>query len=530
MKRLLLVAAYATLFCLPVLAQSADDFASRVVRIVGAASIEDLNEDVLNHFERLSAHPIDINHAGRRKLLSCGLFSFYQACAIVEYITHDGDILSLAEFSAIDGIGEEYAKALAPFVRFEGGMQPDKGKKFTGEGRMRYRLKSGISSQSFKGAFAFGKYAGAVSEKNGKIACANLAMEGDGLLKRLIVGDFNAKFGQGLLSWTGFSMSTLYTVGAFGRTPSGLAPSNSLNAASAKRGIAVEFGKANLSSSLFATVSGEQLFSVGYLGRWGSVSLQACHGEKMSYSVDWRGTVRKLTLFGELASIDGKSALCSGAWYNRAYLAKAGVLLRLSSNEAALALGYENRNFSLTSEAIHKEEKAQDRIKIVSMWHPSYNWKRILFEPTLRINGRFYAGKTPNRFDCRLTFKLTKGKYQANWRSDVVRCEATGFLSYLEAGYMKEKTTVSARLGLFDAPAWKQRVYVCERDVPGSFNVVAYYGKGYFFSLYGRWKCIAARFGVRVFQGYSQPSRYELSVQADLQEVSQILKGRKKSE
>jgi hypothetical protein len=35
---------------------------------------------------------------------------------------------------------------------------------------------------------------------------------------------------------------------------------------------------------------------------------------------------------------------------------------------------------------------------------------------------------------------------------------------------------------------WEDRIYAYERDLPGSFNVPAFYGRGYWISLSGNWK------------------------------------------
>lgn len=41
---------------------------------------------------------------------------------------------------------------------------------------------------------------------------------------------------------------------------------------------------------------------------------------------------------------------------------------------------------------------------------------------------------------------------------------------------------------MFMIDKWDDRIYVYERDVPGSLNVPAYYGRGWNASLYSGWK------------------------------------------
>ena len=44
------------------------------------------------------------------------------------------------------------------------------------------------------------------------------------------------------------------------------------------------------------------------------------------------------------------------------------------------------------------------------------------------------------------------------------------------------------RCGIFKADDWADRIYVYERDAPGSFNVPAYYGRGIWTSGYVSWR------------------------------------------
>jgi len=65
--------------------QSAQDFEAAVLTLSGASCIEELQGGGLERYEELAEHPLDLNLAGRAKLLSTGLFSQYQAASLLDY-------------------------------------------------------------------------------------------------------------------------------------------------------------------------------------------------------------------------------------------------------------------------------------------------------------------------------------------------------------------------------------------------------------------------------------------------------------
>lgn len=67
-------------------------------------------------------------------------------------------------------------------------------------------------------------------------------------------------------------------------------------------------------------------------------------------------------------------------------------------------------------------------------------------------------------------------------RLNALRCVGTGFVGYLEEGRKTDNMSIYLRQGLFFVDDWEDRIYVYERDAPGSFNVPAMYGRGWFAS------------------------------------------------
>lgn len=512
MKILLFLALAA---CAAVSSPQDNDWLDAAIYISGASSVEDISSDELEKYERLASHPVNINSASMREFMSCGIFSDYQAASIMDYRARCGDILSLAELSAVDGIGRKFAGHLAPFVSFEAGRH----RHLESDARMRVKDRNGTRSSVLKSSASYGKWGGSLSVKDFNPVSLNLSYSGDGVPAFVVLGDFNARFGQGLLSWTGFSMSSLYTVSAFARNPTGLSISRTISEGNAKRGVAasLELGK-RISASLYATFDGEQFLSVKHLGRVSSVSLSLKHlkGIGMSYSTDWRLTAGRFTLFGETASVDGRSALRAGAFFNMAYLERAALLASLNPKQADFALGYERKSLSLTMQASHKAA-GKDNLRVIAVCSlPLLEMPYLMLDASFRLNLKFTPDSEPDRHDLRCDLKLTAGEFMLNTRLNALYGDAWSFLVYLEGGWKRDKNSAYLRGTLFSADTWSDRLYVYERDVPGSFSLTPCYGHGGMLSLCGRWKWLSARLSATVYRDYSRPSRYELSFQADL--------------
>ena len=78
--------------------------------------------------------------------------------------------------------------------------------------------------------------------------------------------------------------------------------------------------------------------------------------------------------------------------------------------------------------------------------------------------------------------------YYASFRADVVKCNGVGLLGYADIGWKGSTLAVWLRFGMFCIDSWDDRIYVYERDAPGSFNVPAFSGRGLWTSLAGRWR------------------------------------------
>ena len=508
------------------------DFLPNIVRLTGASCEEDLAASEIERFEALASHPLDINSASTRELASSGLFSPYQAASIQDYISRNGDICSLVELAAVDGIGAQLASDLEPFVRLEprGQLGALYRKRLSADAMARVGWRSGVRTDAEKLRVSYGALSGGGASSGSSALSGGLALKNRSLTSAhisfssrrfsLTAGDFGARFGQGLLSWTGFSMTTFYTVGAFARSGTGISGSTTLSEGSAKRGLAAGYSSGPLDISAFATLEGEHLAHAGYLTRMGSYGFTLLHTpDGMSYSADWRATVRRFTIFGEFARLgEGASALRAGAFCNLAYGKRTGLLVRADSDGRGIALGAEVRGLSLTVDASRDLQKERNQLKTVALCNPSFSLGQVTIQPSLRLNSRYRPEDNYQwRNDLRAELDLSSGPWTAHFRFNAVRCEELAWLWYLEGGWKEGKSAVYLRGGLFKADKWNDRIYVYERDTPGSFNVPAYYGRGWMLSLYARWRALSLRAATTRHPWTPDKSpKYELKLQANL--------------
>ena len=91
------------------------------------------------------------------------------------------------------------------------------------------------------------------------------------------------------------------------------------------------------------------------------------------------------------------------------------------------------------------------------------------------------------RLDLRAALTATAGPWLAAARYDAVLGRAFAWHWYAELARRGPVLSLYARGGLFKVDNWDDRIYVYERDAPGSFTVPTRYGRGWAGSLYAAW-------------------------------------------
>ena len=240
-----------------------------VMRLLGADTPEAVDSYDMERFTELLQNPVEINVATGSRLVASGLFTQYQVASLLDYRSRTGDILSYAELAAVDGFSQERAVALAPFVSLVSDALPGRTATKTTKVRNDLMLRTNLRKSDRETEYAYGlKYRFGVNDRfefglsaNRPYACEEAYPSGGSFhavyygrktLGKLLVGDFNLRYGQGLSLWNGFRMSSLSSPESFYLRPSGISPYWSYSGEGSQRGIAADFniGRFVVSSSV----------------------------------------------------------------------------------------------------------------------------------------------------------------------------------------------------------------------------------------------------------------------------------------
>lgn len=513
-----------------------DTHIKEIMCIMGASDAESLDEEVIDGFERLATRPLRINLASASEFRASGLFSEYQAASLIDYRQHSGEILSISELALVDGIGKEYAAALTPFISLERRLNPgareDSSRNLSQSLFVRATLKNGSWVQAGKYRLVGERLELAFAAKNSDAFTYSFSAAISGRRARLIVGDFNARFGQGLSLWNSFSLSGLSGISSFYKRSTGLSPAWSYSSSSL-RGLGGElrFGRIKISS--FAAFSSLRnwmeggswtntvmpALNVGYFGRHGQVGITAwvecSEGEwtEGRVSADCRFCIKGTEMFAEV-SWDPYNECMAGlagavipigeslklALLARGYPANFGTSMTgamrswtYCRDENSASMGVEFKGWTLTADHAMKAEGSNHSTKLLF-------YKTLKITPKWSVKPRFSQrfrnyGFT-NRTDLRLDICRESATWISTLRLNALTCDKWGFLGYLEQGWKTDKYALYARGVLFRIDDWDDRIYVYERDAPGNYNVTAYYRRGYSLSFNASAKFWMRRSGV----------------------------------
>lgn len=474
-----------------------------VLKITGANCIEELSEDELERFYSLSDNPVEINSASRSRLLSSGLFSVYQTASLLERRRRGGDILSVTELGLTDGFSPELARALSHFVSLEpssrrGGLNA----KVKGEGLRQTLVLRGSgragSARQAAGRLRYAADAGSLASLRMTLGntlsdpqlhlpgTVSLAVYGRRTLSQIVIGDFSARFGQGLVVWSGFRMSGYSSPDSFLLKPSGTGVTGS--ASSELKGVAAswDFGRWSMSAAYSFIGQKPIINATRYLSR-ATISLNAT---SEAASVDWRTAWHSASIFGEAAvRFDGEATALSGLLWVPQYGTKAALLARWLGKSgrqySGVAFAFANGWLGASLDLGYRADKAQSQHKAQMTLKREFRAGSVTVGPALRLSARLRPSdaarwRTALRADC----SAIAGPLTAAIRYEYTHCRSYAHLGYVESGYKCDRAGIWARATLFRIDNWDDRIYVYERDAPGTFNVPAYYGRGFSASLY----------------------------------------------
>ncbi len=533
-----------------------------IMKVLGVSDPAEIEEEDMERLEKLITHPLHINAADRVRLEESGLFTPFQMASLVDYMARHGAVMSFSELSLVDGFTRAFVENIRLFVSLEEISVQYMGK-VSCEIKTRAGVKVGLEDGDM--AWNYGILA-QVSMGTKMLFSLSANRPNDAPYSRpsiyslsalwnhgkgkIIVGDFNARFGQGLCMWNSSFTPSLSSPSSFVRRPTGISRTHSFTGAGAITGMAADmsFGKWNLSALLSVPGiknphSTEKLMllpavNIARQGHSGHVSFT--HAMTFSHfytpdfripsmrtSVDGSFCVRGVNVYGESAYdwVDGSLLVVAGVECPVGkYLRLAGRIRYLpSEDEHGISVGGEfarksHQGIFAVDVLSHPgtlagSENRFMQIKANASWHWTLPHD---FHFKVRLTERVRTWGSPFRTDARFDLSYEPEKWYAAFRFNALNCSKTGFLSYIEAGLRHDKVTAYVRYGIFLIDEWEDRIYVYERDAPGNYNVPAYYGRGMWGAAYLVWKFMEK--GRLYFRcAIKKPGKAELKLQMSLQ-------------
>lgn len=527
-----------------------DERTRAILYLCGADSEEELDEQEVERFAALASRPLEINLASRGRMASSGLMSQYQIASLLDYRSRNGDVLSVSELAALDGFGEDYAKALKPFISFASNALPGQvrtlPKHLAYEALARSAVKEDDFNYGMKYRMNYGDAFEFSSAARTKYSDAeqfppsawsmNMTYYGKERLGKVILGDFNARFGQGLMLWSGMSMSGLSTSSSFSKRPTGLSPSWSWSGIGSHRGVAADFMAGRCVISTFVSFPGLRAWcesgksaeismmtgaNITRYSRNGQFSLTGyCQTGPMNMSVklqtgklsgDFRYSWRGVDYFGEAAwdfagngpgAVLGAVFPLGGEWklssavhsYSSDFSSDYTGGIRgwtKTSNEHGVALGLERGVAFLTTDlAVRDMDRNKRQIRILFKLPLQLTGTSVL---SIRITERFRPYEEILKYHtgarCDLDWSSSglsarygpsdKPAWKVRGRLEGLLCRSLAGLAYLEGGRKTDRFSAYLRGTIFIVDNWEDRIYSYERDAPGNFTVPAYYGRGW---------------------------------------------------
>ena len=437
----------------PAAAQT-DEVLRAAMYLTGADGPESLDDRLMDELEAFRNRPLPINIASRARQLESGLLTPYQIASLDEYRSLSGDVLSFAELERVDGFGKEAVAALRPFLSLESTRSPGEAVHDTLTFRHSALLRATLKDFGAKYRLVAGRLEAAGAWKGGNGTFYGLYRYRKG---KILAGDYNIRYGQGLAFWSAFQLAGLSTLDAFSKRANGITPSWSFNGTGTHRGMAWDYTGRHFQWALFGSLDGTIGAHAGWMGKIGQAGLTVT---RQRISLDGKFGFRGVDFFGEAAWGGKTPAGLAGSLFRLGEHGKGAVQLRAVPSAysgkkngeygAAVGLAFlsDSRAFkaSLTLDAalLPKPEtdtgRKQAKATGLLSWKCTDTW---LIESRLVYRWRNYEG---NRADLRADATWNRDTWTVKGRLNGVHDGGFGLLGYLEGGWKPSGGSVWVRL------------------------------------------------------------------------------------
>jgi opacity protein-like surface antigen len=229
---------------------------------------------LVEELSELYENPVNINSGTISEISRLFFLSDFQIKSLADYIKNSGDIVSIYEIAAIPGFDQSTAEITGSFVSLEKVidnipanrrwkntlltnmfMQPGKRDTTLAGSKLKFLTKYKILTGPFEGGFTIEKDQGEKffdgSPSIPDFLSAHLSYTGNGVVRRIIIGDFSARFGQGANINTGIRTGLSLTSPGYMSARNDIRPYTSTDENNFFRGVAVQFNLNKFDISLF---------------------------------------------------------------------------------------------------------------------------------------------------------------------------------------------------------------------------------------------------------------------------------------
>jgi hypothetical protein len=228
----------------------------------------------IEQLHELSENPVSINSGDENEISRLFFLSDFQIKAIADYVKSSGSLVSIYEITGIPGFDQQTAEMMVPFITIKNKVY-DQSASSTWRNTFLTNLiiKPGERDSSDVGSPSriLSKYKFTVRHISGGFTIekdpgektltgrpplpdflsANISYNGQGFIRRIIIGDYGARFGQGTNINTGIRMGLSLSAPGYMAGRNEIRPYTSTDENNFFRGVAADFSYRNLGLSLF---------------------------------------------------------------------------------------------------------------------------------------------------------------------------------------------------------------------------------------------------------------------------------------
>ncbi len=249
-----------------------------IINIAEELANDDSNPDAASSYverlQELAENPVRLNSSGENELSRLFFLSDFQIKALADYAHSSGKILTVFELANIPGFDRETVEMMIPFITLDSNYKTPLD---SARGRStlltnlyfkpgdidsvsigppwKILSKYKFSAGGFSGGLTFEKDAGEKFFSGNPplpdFLSANIAYSGKGLIRKIVIGDYSARFGQGTNINSSIRTGLSITSPGYMSGSNEIRPYTSSDENNFFRGIATEFSLKNLGLSIF---------------------------------------------------------------------------------------------------------------------------------------------------------------------------------------------------------------------------------------------------------------------------------------